>query len=67
MEQQEAFSQARDGAENGTENEATTAQQSSQDPQQQSESVFIIPGTIAIEDLDKLEGLEEPEDDSENP
>jgi hypothetical protein len=67
MEQQEAFSQARDGAENGTENEATTAQQSNQDPQQQSESVFIIPGTIAIEDLDKLEGLEEPEDDSENP
>jgi hypothetical protein len=67
MEQQEAFSQARDGAENGTENEATTAQQSSQDSQQQSESVFIIPGTIAIEDLDKLEGLAEPEEDSENP
>ena len=33
----------------------------------QSESEFIIPGTIAIEDLHKLEGLEEPEDDSENP
>ncbi len=38
----------------------------SQGPQQQPVSEFIIPGTIAIEDLDKLEGLAEPEDDSEN-
>lgn len=66
MDQQEAFSQAKDGAENGAEDEAATAQQSSQDSQQQSESEFIIPGIIAIEDLDKLEGLAEPEDDSEN-
>lgn len=35
---------------------------SSQGPQQQSVSEFIIPGTIAIEDLDKLEGLAGPED-----
>ena len=66
MEQQEMFSQAETGTENGTENEATTEQQTSQDSQQQSESEFIIPGTIAIKDLDKLEGMAEPEDDSEN-
>ena len=66
VEQQQAFSQAEDGAENGAEDEAATAQQSSQDSQQQSESEIIIPGIIAIEDLDKLEGLAEPEDDSEN-
>jgi hypothetical protein len=67
MEQQEAFSQARGGAENGTGNEAATEQQSSQDSQQPSEPEIIIPGTIAIEDLDKLEGMAEPEDDSEKP
>jgi hypothetical protein len=68
MEQQEEFSQANDRAEDGAESEgATTSQQSSQDSQQQSESGFIIPGIIAIEDLDKLEGMTEPEDDSENP
>jgi len=37
-----------------------------QDSPQQSVSEFIIPGTIAIKDLDKLEGMAEPEDDSEN-
>jgi hypothetical protein len=67
MEQQEMLAQAKDGAEDGAENEATPSQQSNQDSQQPSESEFIIPGTIAIEDLDKLEGMAEPEDDSENP
>ena len=42
---------------------AMTTQQSSQDSQQPSESEFVIPGTIAIKDLDKLEGMAEPEDD----
>ena len=56
-------SSVEDGAENG----ATTSQQSSQDSRQPSQSEFIIPGTIAIEDLDKLEGMAEPEDDSDQP
>ncbi len=66
MEQQEEFSQANDSAEDGAENGATTSQQSSQDSQQPSASGFIIPGIIAIEDLDKLEGIAEPEDDLKN-
>ena len=66
MEQQEEFSQANDSAEDGAEKGATTSQQSSQDSQQPSASGFIIPGIIAIEDLDKLEGIAEPEDDLEN-
>ncbi len=61
------LAQAKDGAEDGAENEATPSQQSNQDSQQPSESEFIIPGTTAIEELDKLEGMAEPEDDSENP
>jgi len=67
MEQQEMLTQAKDSAEDGAGNEAAPSQQSSQDSQQPSETEFIIPGTIAIEDLDKLEGMAEPEDDSENP
>lgn len=61
--QQEVTAQASDSTEIGAENGATTTQQSSQDSQQRSASEFIIPGTIAIEDLDKLEGLEKPEED----
>jgi len=67
MKQQEEFSQANGSADNRAENEATASQQSNQDSQQQSESEIIIPGIIAIEDLDKLEGIAKPEDDSENP
>ena len=59
------LTQAKDSADDGAENAATASQQSSQDSQQQSESELIIPSTIAIEDLDKLEGMAEPED--ENP
>ena len=59
------LTQAKDSADDGAGNEAAPSQQSSQDSQQPSETEFIIPGTIAIEDLDKLEGMAEPED--ENP
>ena len=65
MEQKEAFSQAKNNPQEGTEDGATTSQQRDQDSQQQSESQFIIPGTIAIKDLDKLEGMAEPENDSD--
>ena len=62
------FLRAKQGQDSGNaKNGATTSQQSSQDTQQLSESEFIIPGTIAIEDLDKLEGMAEPEDDSDQP
>ncbi len=67
MEQKEVFSQAKDGAEDGAENKSTTSQQNSQDSPPSSETETIIPGTIAIKDLDKLEGMKEPEEeDSEN-
>jgi len=60
------FLRAKQGQDSSSaEDGATTSQQSSQDSQQPSESAFIIPGTIAIKDLDKLEGLAEPEDDSD--
>ena len=39
----------------------------SQDSQQQSVTEPIIPGTIAIKDLDKLEGLEDEDEESDNP
>ncbi len=62
------FLRAKQGQDSGNaKNGATTSQQSSQDSRQLSESEFIIPGTIAIEDLDKLEGMAEPEDDSDQP
>ena len=64
MEPQETVSKATDSATNG----ATTSQQSDQDSQQSSETEFIIPGTIAIKDLDKLEGMaESEEDDADQP
>lgn len=60
------FLRAKQGQDSSSaEDGATTSQQSSQDSQQPSESAFIIPGTIAIKDLDKLKGLAEPEDDSD--
>jgi len=60
------FLRAKQGQDSSSaEDGATTSQQSSQDSQQPSESAFIIPGTIAIKDLDKLEGMAEPEDDSD--
>jgi len=62
------FLRAKQGQDSGNaEDGATTSQQSSQDSRQPSQSEFIIPGTIAIEDLDKLEGMAEPEDDSDQP
>jgi hypothetical protein len=67
MEQNDMFSQVNNSAEDGAEDEATPSQQSSQDSPQPSESEFIIPGTIAIKDLDKLEGMAAPIDDSEDP
>ena len=39
----------------------------SQDSQQQSQTEPIIPGTIAIKDLDKLEGLEDEDEEPDNP
>ncbi|MEE8340434.1 MAG: hypothetical protein V3R56_09835 [Xanthomonadales bacterium] len=64
--QQEVSNQTGENSDDGAENEAAASQQNDQDSPQQSASGFIIPGTIAIKDLDKLEGLAEPEDDSEN-
>ncbi|MEE8495496.1 MAG: hypothetical protein V3S21_03385 [Xanthomonadales bacterium] len=62
-----AFLRAKQGQDSSSaEDGDTTSQQSNRDSQRLSESEFVIPGTIAIKDLDKLEGLAEPEDDSEN-
>ncbi len=64
MEPSDALSQT---AENAAKNSDASALQSSLDSQQQSASEVIIPGTIAIEDLDKLEGLTEPKENNSNP
>jgi len=66
MAQMEAPSQADSGKPNEAENQQATSQQVSPESQQSAESVLIIPGTIAIEDLDKLEGINTPADDLEN-
>jgi hypothetical protein len=56
--QRQEVAQAEDGAVSG----AATVAENSQDFQGQSEPGFVIPGTIAIEDLDKLEGIAEPDE-----
>ena len=66
MQQQQALSQASGSDPNQAQSEAESPQQISQDSQQQSESEVIVPGIIAIEDLDKLEGMTQPEDDTED-
>ncbi len=66
MEQQQALSQANESDPDQAQGEPASVQQTNQDAQQQSESEVIVPGIIAIEDLDKLEGMAQPEDDTEN-
>lgn len=66
MEQQEMLAQTEDNTAAGANHQAAAPQQSNEDSQQSSESEIIIPGILAIEDLDKLEGIAEPEDDAEN-
>jgi hypothetical protein len=49
------------------ESNAAESPPDSQDSQQQSVTEPIIPGTIAIKDLDKLEGLEDENEEPDNP
>jgi len=61
--QQQAEPSLAQSSASSAEQESQEQQEQQQEQQQEPDNRVIIPGTIAIEDLDKLEGMEQPEVD----